>query len=101
MPSGFARGWRVERRASASRPHTGNPYGQPEFTGAARCFTLGVYRIDEDAPVAAELAAWLRTLDPAFTFLLVLPFVVAIVGLFTELAERRGRSRHDERRHDR
>jgi hypothetical protein len=41
------------------------------------------------------LAAWVQDLDPAFTFLLVLPFVVALVGIVTELAERRGkRNRH-------
>lgn len=51
--------------------------------------------------MAAELAAWLRSLDPAFTFLLVLPFVVAIVGVLTELAERRRRKQRDEGRHDR
>lgn len=43
--------------------------------------------------MVAELVAWLRTLEPAYTFLLVLPFVVAIVGLFTEMAERRRRTR--------
>ncbi len=41
----------------------------------------------------AELANWLQSLDPAFVFLLVLPFVVALVGLLTELAER-GRRKH-------
>lgn len=43
----------------------------------------------------AELSSWLKSLDPAFTFLLVLPFVVAIVGLLTELAERARRKRSD------
>ncbi len=44
-----------------------------------------------------ELVAWLQGLDPPFLFLLVLPFVVAIVGLLTELAERRSRRRRDGR----
>ncbi len=45
-----------------------------------------------------ELVAWMQGLDPPFLFLFVLPFVVAIVGLLTELAERR--SRRSRRRRD-
>lgn len=44
-----------------------------------------------------ELVVWLQSQDPAFLFLLVLPFVVAIVGLLTELAERRRLGGRDSR----
>ena len=43
------------------------------------------------------LVVWLQGLDPAFLFLLVLPFVVAIIGLLTELAERRSGRKRDGR----
>jgi hypothetical protein len=39
----------------------------------------------------SELLAWLRALDPAFAFLLALPFAVAAVGLAVELRRRPAR----------
>lgn len=44
--------------------------------------------------------AWLDQLEPPFAFLLILPFVVALVGLLTELAERRGREVSGAKEHD-
>jgi hypothetical protein len=36
-------------------------------------------------------AEWFAQLDRSFVFLLILPFVVAAVGLWAEASERRGR----------
>jgi hypothetical protein len=40
-------------------------------------------------------ANWLEGLDRSFLFLLILPFVVAAVGLWAELRDRRNRTRND------
>ena len=39
----------------------------------------------------SELVAWLGALEPAFAFLLALPFAVAAVGLAVELRRRPAR----------
>lgn len=39
----------------------------------------------------SELLAWLRELEPAFAFLLALPFAVAAAGLAVELRHRSAR----------
>jgi hypothetical protein len=39
-------------------------------------------------PDAAAWRAWLESLDRGFVFLLLLPFVVAVVGLWAERARK-------------
>jgi hypothetical protein len=47
----------------------------------------------EGSEMFAELASWLKDLDRAFAFLLILPFLVAAAGLLSNLAGRRESTR--------
>jgi hypothetical protein len=46
----------------------------------------------------AELIEWAMNLDREFAFLLLLPFAVALAGLFAELANRRSPQTNTARR---
>jgi hypothetical protein len=47
-----------------------------------------------------ELVEWVLNLDPAFAFLLALPFVVALAGFLSEAARKREPRREPRRQPD-